>query len=267
MYKCIWSTIKVGIFCTWLRVQSVSFTSSVDQSSWLVSILTILMLRSLSLCHQDLCEVSPVSRPGIRRAAAVITAALQRWSMWKTQVLQHKHRDKHSGLQCVWMTCAVVQSWCGGNTACIPAVRGVRIDSSWTWLQIGLSCTSVDPSWWGNEFFSSSAPPPFPVPTSVRMKHISPNSSHYCNVSSPDVLVSSCFFSFDSYSCYTTLLLLLFKCSSTMTAVPWRMNTLVLCYYKIFTVVIFHITVMWKDIFCFTVAQFYYGIELNCSSL
>ncbi len=61
-----------------------------------------------------------------------------------------------------------------------------------------------------------------------------PNNSHYCNVSSPDVLVSSCFFSFDSYSCYTTLLLLLllFKCSSTMTAVPWHINTLVLCYYK-----------------------------------
>lgn len=46
-----------GSFCTWLRVQSVSFTSSVDQSSWLVFILTILMLCSLSVirscvkCH------------------------------------------------------------------------------------------------------------------------------------------------------------------------------------------------------------------------
>ncbi len=100
---------------------------------------------SLSLSSGSVWSVTCLTAWDQTRCSSVITAALQRWSMWKTsQVLQHKHRDKHSGLQCVWMTCAVVQSWCGGNTACIPAVRGVRIDSSWTWLQIGLSCTSVD---------------------------------------------------------------------------------------------------------------------------
>jgi len=42
------------------------------------------------------------------------------------------------------MNGVVIQSWCEGNTACIPAVISVSTAFSWTWHQIDLSCTLVD---------------------------------------------------------------------------------------------------------------------------